>query len=190
MDIAFPDLFRKNGVIRFIGKWAKHLFSHAATMCFMLHIATHCELSRRAWNKDDRHVWLGDIGEHADAVRAHFFLPNIAYVGSDLNCGCGFRSLSFQNGEWPEEYLVAEGKKDTEGTEKNHRELHGILTDVLRHSAMVELYGCWAGDYREKTERELEIGVDDILSDRFFFKERVLYRVKGSPSNGMKVACC
>jgi hypothetical protein len=155
-------------------------------MCFMLHIATRCELPMRAWNKEDRHVWIGDIGEHADAVRAHFILPNTAYVGSDLNCGCGFRSVSFQNGKWPEEWLVTEGKKDTTGTEKNHRELHGILTDVLRHSAMVELYGCWAGDYREKTEGELEIEADVILSEKFFLRERVLYRVKGNAGSGIE----
>jgi hypothetical protein len=153
-------------------------------MCFMLHIATHCKLSRRAWNEDDRHVWIGDISEHADAVREHFFLPNIAYVGSDLNCGCGFRSVSFQNGGWPEECLSAEGKKDIEGTEKNHLELHGILNDLLRHSTTVELYGCWANDYGEKTEGNLEIIADDILSEKFFFRERVRYEVQASARIG------
>jgi hypothetical protein len=156
-------------------------------MCFMLHIGTSCELLVRAWNKDDRHVWIGDVREDADAVRAHFTLPNIAYVGSDLNCGCGFRHVMFQNGGWPEEYLIQEGKKSIEGTEQNHGELHGILTNALRKSAIVELYGCWADDddYGKKTKGELEIDVDAILSEKFFFRERVLYRVRGSAVSGV-----
>ena len=112
-------------------------------------------------------------------------MPVVAYVGSDLNCGCGFRHLSFQNGGWPEEWLIAEGEMQTEGTEKNHLELHGLLTDALRHSPVVELYGCWADDFREKTEGEQDIQPDDILSDRFFFRERVLYRLRGKAVAGV-----
>jgi hypothetical protein len=149
-------------------------------------MATDCSLSRRAWNQDDRHVWIGDVDEHAESVREHFSMPNIAYVGSDLNCGCGFRHVSFQSGGWPEEWLIAEGGMNTEGTVKNHQELHALLTDMLRRSAVIELYGCWAGDYSEKTEGEQEIEADDILAEQFFFRERILYRVKGGANNGMQ----
>ena len=154
-------------------------------MCFMLHIATGCALPKRAWNEHDRHVWIGDVDEHAEPVRERFSLPNIAYVGSDLNCGCGFRSVSFQNGGWPEEYLIVEGEMETERTERNHQELHAVLTDALSRSAVVELYGCWADYYRERAEAEQEIEADDILSQEFFFRERVLYRVKGGANKAM-----
>ena len=155
-------------------------------MCFTLHIATSCDLPRRPWDEADRHVWVGDVPDYATAVRAHFSLPVVTYVGSDLNCGCGFRHLSFQNGGWPgeEEWVISEGLLDTEGTETNHRELHALLTDALRHSLVVELYGCWADDFREKTEGEQDIQPDSILSDRFFFRERVLYRLRATAPNG------
>ena len=54
-------------------------------MCFILHIASEPVLSRRAWNELDRHVWIGDVDERCEPVRAHFSLPNVAYLGSDVN---------------------------------------------------------------------------------------------------------
>jgi len=155
-------------------------------MCFMLHIASGIGLTRRAWNENDRHVWTGDVDEHAELVKEHFSLPNVAYIGSDLNCGCGFRNVSFQSGGWPEEWLIEEGEMDTEGTDKNHQELHTFLTEAFRHSAAVELYGCWNGDYGAKTEQQQDLEPDAILSERFFFRERVLYRVTSKPNNGMQ----
>ncbi len=153
-------------------------------MCFMLHISAGCSLPQLAWDEDDRHVWIGDVGADAEAVREHFSMPDVAYIGSDVNCGCGFRNVSFQNGDWPEEYLIQEDEIDTEGTGKNHQELHAVLAEVLRRCVAVELYGCWAGDYGHKTEREQDIEAEAILSERFFFRERVLYRFKRKANNG------
>lgn len=154
-------------------------------MCFTLHIATDCELPRLAWNEADRHVWVGDVAEYSKAVKGHFSLPSIAYVGSDLNCGCGFRHFGFQDGDssGDEEWLVSEGFVSTEGTERNHQELHAVLVDSLRRSPVVELYGCWAGEYEARTEGGREIHPDDIVSDRFFFRERVLYRLRAKAPN-------
>ena len=69
-------------------------------MCFILHVASEHVLPRRAWNQEDRHVWISDVDEPSDPVRMHFSLPNIAYLGFDVNCGCGFRRGSFQGGGW------------------------------------------------------------------------------------------
>jgi hypothetical protein len=155
-------------------------------MCFMLHIATDRPVPRRAWDEADRHVWIGDVDEHAEPVGERFSLPNIAYVGSDLNCGCGFRHLIFENGHLPEEWLIADGGISTAGTGKNHQELHSVLVDVLQFSATAELYGCHADDCGEKTEGEREIQADEVLSEQFFFRERVLYRVIRAAYNGMQ----
>lgn len=156
-------------------------------MCFILHIASEHVLPRRAWNEQDRQVWISDVDERSEPVRMHFSLPDIAYLGSDVNCGCGFRHLSFQGGGWPEEYLVEAGTMETEGTQKNHQELHAVLIDALRHSGVVELYGCWDGDYAEKTEGVCDIEPDAIVAERFFFRERVLYRVAAGSSAGSAV---
>ena len=75
----------------------------------------------------------------------------------------------------------------TEGTQQNHQELHAVLIDALRHGGVVELYGCWDGDYAEKTEGVRDIEPDAILAERFFFRERMLYRVAVGPSAGSAV---
>jgi len=76
-------------------------------MCFMLRIATRRELPRRPWRESDRHICVGEVEESAAPVRTHFPSPSVAYVGSGLNCGCGFRSVSFQNGgTLPKESLM------------------------------------------------------------------------------------
>jgi len=157
-----------------------------SSVCFTLHIATDCELPRLAWNEADRHVWVGDLDESSEAVKGHFSMPFVAYIGSDLNCGCGFRHLSFQNGDLSgeEEWPISEGFVSTEGTERNHQELHAVLTDAHRRSPVVELYGCWAGEYDGKPEGEREIQPDDVLSERFCFRERVLYRLQAGADNG------
>jgi len=147
-------------------------------MCFVLHIATDSVLARSIWDEHDRHVWVGEVDQYAESVKQHFSGRHVAYVGSDLNCGCGFRNISFQGGGWPEQWLVDEGKMDIEGSDKNHRELHTLLLRALRDSEPVELYGCWDDDYAEKTEQEQDLDLDAILSERFFFRARVLYRIK------------
>ena len=144
----------------------------------MLHISTDSRLARSIGNERYGHVWIGEVDQCAESVAQHFSLRHAAYVGSDLNCGCGFRNISFQGGGWPEQWLVDEGKMDIQGTDKNHRELHTLLLTALRDSELVELYGCSAGDYAEKTEQEHELDLDAILSERFFFRSRVLYRIK------------
>ena len=58
-----------------------------------------------------------------------------------------------------------------------------VLIDALRRSPVVELYGCWAGEYAGKTEGEREVHPDDIVSGRFFFREPVLYRLRAKAPN-------
>ena len=58
---------------------------------------------------------------------------------------------------------------------------------MFRSSEMVELYGCWVNDYGEKTELEQDLEPDDILSELFFFRERVLYPIKRKASNHMQM---
>jgi hypothetical protein len=152
--------------------------SSEPSLCFVLHISTDVPLTRTAFDENDRHVWVGDVDEYSEPVRAHFSLKEVAYVGSDVYCGCGFRSISPGEGERLENRLVEAGQVDVEGTGRNHRELHALLKSLLRDSDRVELYGCWDGEYNEQTEQEQELEIDAILSERFFFHERVLYRIK------------
>jgi|GEM_PF-4020999 len=113
-------------------------------------------------------------------------LPATVWETADTWRLAFFRHFGFRNGDLSgdEEWPISEGFVSTEDTEQNHRELHAVLVDALRRSPMVELYGCWADDFREKTEVEREIQPAEIVSDRFFFRERVLYRLRAKSGNG------
>ncbi len=150
-------------------------------MCFILHIASKTRVSRVQWNEKDRHVCVEDIHGDPDQVRAHFTFPEVAYVGSSLGCGCGFRSVSLQNGGWPEEWMIENGECDPpEDHLQDHQELHDLVTSLMSDGGCVELYGCWDGDEREKVEHEEEIQASRLLEENFWFRERGLYRIINS----------
>lgn len=149
-------------------------------MCCILHIASTGKVPRVRWNENDRHLCVEDIHGDQGYVRKHFSLPEIAYVGSSLGCGCGFRSVSFQNGEWPEEWLIKEGGHEApDDHERDHRELYELVTSLLSGGHSVELYGCWNGDESEPAEQRETIPAERLLDYGFWFRERGLYTVKG-----------
>lgn len=148
-------------------------------MCFMLHMASTRRVERVPWNGNDRHLCVDDVGRAAEDVGAHFSLPDVAYVGSSLGCGCGFRSVSFQNGGWPGAgILESGGGEPPEDHARDHQELHDLVVSLIREGRCVELYGCWAGDEREKAEREERVPPSRLLDDEFWFRERVLYGIE------------
>lgn len=63
---------------------------------------------------------------------------------------------------------------------QNHQELHDLVISLIDHDGYVELYGCWDGDERDKTEHEEEILSSRLLDNGFWFRERGLYKVKSS----------
>jgi len=126
-------------------------------------------------------VCIEDIHGNPDQVRAHFTLPEVAYVGSSLGCGCGFRSVSLQNGAWPEEWVIENGECDPpEDHIQDHQELHALVTSLTKDGGCVELYGCWDGDERDKAEHEEVIPATRLLEEDFWFRERGLYRISDS----------
>lgn len=155
-------------------------------MCFVLYLAVDCRPASSRWDAQDRRVYVDDLTPGTETVKSHFTLPGVVYVGSSLGCGCGFRSVSFQNGEWPEEFLTEAGDLEPPDDHvSNHRELFDLVTSLLdRGSRFVELYGCWSGDEQERTERREEIPASSLQDDKFWFRERVLYRIERYSQSG------
>ena len=121
-------------------------------------------------------VWTDAVDEQHAAVKKHFSLPLAAYIGSHLNCGCGFRNFMFQQGGWPGDWLVEqEGYEPEEGTQKNHQELANYLRRNFGGEG-VELYGCWDGEEGEQGEGVESIALEKILDPKFHFKSRVVYQ--------------
>jgi hypothetical protein len=150
-------------------------------MCFELYLGAECRLPLSQWETQDRRVYVESLTPETETVKSHFTQPEVVYVGSSLCCGCGFRSVSLQNGEWPEEFLIESGDGiPPDDHVKNHRELFDLVMGLLdRGVRIVELYGCWSGDEQEQTEHHEEIPATRLLDDKFWFRERVLYRISG-----------
>jgi len=57
----------------------------------------------------------------------------VAHVGSSLGCGCGFRSVSLQNGAWPEEWVIEDGEcAPSERHIQDPRELDALAPSLMK----------------------------------------------------------
>lgn len=145
-------------------------------MCFLLYAATSAPIPRRAWVKENPVISVVDLAESKTAIRAHFSLPEVQYIGSDTSCGCGFPNAMYQNGGWPE---IEWSERDAETLESDRRNL-GLLGALLKSldEPCIELYGVWAGDEAEAPVSRESLSINDILKDSFIFKERGFYSVR------------
>lgn len=144
-------------------------------------MASTTKVPRHAWDENNRHLCVEDIHGVEKDIRAHFSLPEIAYVGSSLGCGCGFRSVSFQNGGWPEEWMIEQGECEPPDDHiQDHQELYDLVSSLLSDGQPVELYGCWDGDERDETVHRESLPASRILDTGFWFRERGFYRITQS----------
>ena len=109
---------------------------------------------------------------------------NVKFLGSSNHCGCGYRHLSYQNEGWPEEHLIEADPEFGADTQSDHESLHRFMLEQLDHNDNIELYGCWDGDFEQPPARHEMIGVDDLIQDDFFLRERCHYTVTLQTSSG------
>jgi hypothetical protein len=157
-------------------------------MCFILHIASTAKVPRKAWDENNRHLCIEDLHGVEENLRAHFSQPEIAYVGSSLGCGCGYRSVSFQNGDWPEEWMIEQGECEPPDDHiQDHEELHDLISSLIFRGHPVEIYGCWDGDESYQTAHKESISLDRLKDTSFWFRDRSLYQIfqseQAAPSN-------
>jgi hypothetical protein len=97
----------------------------------------------------------------------------VTYIGSDEGCGCGFRHALFDKGQW----LPVINDEGFDNNLQNHRQLFDFINDNLSDQDIIEIYGCWDGDFSERQEYKEEILLKDLLDTEFHFRERGLYTV-------------
>ena len=146
-------------------------------MCFVLYIATDAAIPNIPFDADSPALNIQPLSDRELPVRNVFTNSYVKFLGSSNHCGCGYRHLSYQNGEWPEEYLIGNDPEFGADTQTDHKSLHEFLLDQLQNIDDVELYGCWDGDFEYLPVRHEVICVDDLRSEEFFLRERCLYTV-------------
>lgn len=153
-------------------------------MCFVLYLGTDQPVGTIPWNDRNPKLNTQDLTELDAGVVRHFEAPHVKYLGSDQGCGCGFRHVSYQNGEWPGESMIGK-EHDTGGEQQpNHEQLHAFLKELLEQSDRVELYGCWDGEIMEASAGVAELPLDRILDRDFYFRERHGYTIRRSGDGG------
>lgn len=150
-------------------------------MCFVLYAGSENSIPTIAWDESARALHCCELSEHELAVQKQFRAANVMYVGSDLNCGCGYRSAMYQGGDWPEEEAIGQDWYDLSSDETdydaNHQQLHGFIGSLLNNTKQVELYGCQSGEEEGLCKSELAITLDDLVRPTFMFRERGHYTV-------------
>lgn len=147
-------------------------------MCFVLYVASDIPIPDMPFDQNSPALNTKPLTDRESPIQNVFSKPNVKFLGSSTNCGCGFRNLSFQNGGWPEEYLVDLDPEFGAGTQDDHKSLHRFLMSQLDSTEQIEIYGCWDGDFDAEPARHETIDVAQTLRDDFFLRERCLYTVK------------
>jgi hypothetical protein len=149
-------------------------------MCFVLYLGSDKPVPTIPWEQAKPAFCTQDLGDYDRPVSKHLGKPHCKYLGSDQECGCGFRNVKFQDGAWPEEAIIGAFHYTGQKQQANHHALHRFLSEVLEDSEEIELYGCWDGEWNEPSGGEAEIALDQLLDPTFFFRERYKYRVQRS----------
>ena len=146
-------------------------------MCFVLYMAADAEIPDIPFDADAPALNTQSLSNSELPLRDVFHKRHMKFLGSSNGCGCGYRYLSYQDGQWPEEYLIGTDPESDADAQPEHESLHRFILDQLQHNDKIELYGCWDGDFRHPPARHDVIGVDDLISDDFFLRERCHYTV-------------
>lgn len=145
-------------------------------MCFCLYLATPSEPPlipdqgyQQGTGKINTSRWQLEKSEKGKALSNKFTLPCAKNVGSDVGCGCGFRS---------NDAAIYDPGYDTSKTQPNHASLVAFLAEHCGKEPFVELYGCWDGDEAEDVQDRREIELAKLADENFHFHMKGYCRVK------------
>ena len=140
----------------------------------MLYIATSHEPQRF----ETPQLRVEDVDPRGTAVRQWFTLPVVSFVGAHTGCSCGFPSFG---AEQPFEYYegIFDGHDEREADLGSLRALLDLLKSLDED---VQLYAVWYGEEGDPPKGSLDLDLDAVDPERFFFIERFLYRTTGKRS--------
>ena len=144
-------------------------------MCLMLYLATASE--QALLSSPD--LGVEEIEPRRAAVRQWFSLPQARWVRAHGTCSCGFPHLiSDDRLEW-EEWLapVLAQSDDRESDLRSVQALIELIGPQVRETGVVELYPVGDGSEGEAPKGTIELTLDSLVAERFFFNEQFLYRI-------------
>jgi hypothetical protein len=138
-------------------------------MCLTLYLATRDEqplVTTKA-------ISVEAVRPRAEGVRQWFSLPIVRFIGADTGCSCGFRHVI---AEKPLEYW--QGVFDAD-ERQSMQALVRLIREHVAASGEVELYPAWNDKVDAAPKGTINLPIDKIDPQTFFFVERFFYRVHG-----------
>jgi hypothetical protein len=141
-------------------------------MCLMLYFATSNDQPLRS----SPELSVEHVETTRESVRQWFSLPTVRFIGAHTGCSCGFPSVI---AEEPVEYF--EGMfGDDEDREADLRSVQALLAMIREHVVTfgeVQLYPVWDGEEDRSPKGTINVRLDALDPDRFFFNQQFFYRV-------------
>lgn len=144
-------------------------------MCLVLYIGTHealRELDTEDLNVEALEDWQSEVVQW-------FTLPAVRQVGAHTGCSCGFPSVTSEGvvEYYPGMWEVVE---DRAADLRSVAALFELLQNVLATSHRVELYAAWQGDEGESPQGTIQLSLDQLNAETFFFIERFMYVIQAN----------
>jgi hypothetical protein len=140
-------------------------------MCLMLYVATKDDQQLR----ESPELRVENVEASREAVLQWFSLPVVRFIGAHTGCSCGFPHVI---AEEPIEYY--DGMFDGEEREADLKSVESLLVYVREHvgtTGNVELYPVGDGEEDKPPKGVIDVTLDALARDTFFFNERFFYRV-------------
>ncbi len=139
----------------------------------MLYAGTTTDLPLNA----DADIRVEEIEQHRLAVRRWFSSPFVHFVGAHTGCSCGFPHVIAES---PIEYFDGMFEESEQRTADlgSIRLLIDLVDRSLKGGALVELYAVWDGHEAEQPKGVIQLTLDSLDPDHFFFVERFMHLVR------------
>lgn len=142
-------------------------------MCMVYFIGTDKDIPLIEFNSTEPAFHVIELSEQEQIVQEHFSKLRVHYIGSSQGCGCGFRAQP--------SCVYDPDSEEFSTTIKDHNALADYLDQLMvLGEKEIELYGCWSGDEKEKSESRRECSTSDIRQNAFQFNEREFLVIKKS----------
>jgi hypothetical protein len=141
-------------------------------MCFVLFAGARQPLLESEWDESYRRVFVRQIDENEQPVRHAFAKESVQYVGSSLNCGCGFRTKM----QLEDPYFPDEDEAEVE-KQQNHAQLVASIRPTIDAEGEIVFFGCWWGEWEPKDLQPAKVTLTEFASEDFAFVEGYRYLI-------------
>jgi hypothetical protein len=139
-------------------------------MCNVLYLASDQPLRVVPWDPNTRAFHSVAPEGREEVVAKHFSKRHVHYLGSHLQCGCGY----FYPDRNPDGSIEPDELEEWEEVRTTRERLVEYLRGTIQQSGPVEVLLSWSGDEAKPTERVPELTPEAFLAEAFPLRDNQL----------------